>query len=96
MLAEAEKVSARKDLVKALLGTVLGVDEIKAQFPEYFNPFVEAVDPETGEFDIDLVDDSKVAWSTAASEEEDESLSKWIEEHENQSVVFGEDTGQWI
>lgn len=82
MLAEYAKGQARRDMVKALLTHKdSDYDEVKFQFPEYFDadPF-EQIRTEDG-YDIDRLDDSQVQWGVAG-EDEDEALSRWIAEQD--------------
>lgn len=98
MLDESVRETQRIDMVKTLLASV-PMERVKDYFPEYFrpDPLAEAIDPVTGEFDIDKVDDSKIDWQTAGSEDEDADLSAWIEEQERKSggvTTFSAD--EWI
>lgn len=100
MLDEAEKEKSRVDMVRAILARVgaEGQDLVAEQFPEYFkqDPFAEAY-TETGEFDIDKVDPSKVEWSVP-SEEEDKELSEWIAQQERANggmTTFTADEDGW-
>lgn len=89
MLAEIEKEKARVDMVRGLLtGPLSSLERVKAQFPEYFAPEdpYEAATTESGEFDIDAVDDSKVDWSTPSSPKDDDDISRWISQQESGSV----------
>lgn len=88
MIEQRDIERRRRDMVKGLLvHRGADMDEIKFQFPEYFDidPF-EHAKSEGGDYDIDLVDDSKIAWGSAASAEEDEALSRLIAEMEQGSL----------
>lgn len=91
MLAMSDKERARLDMVKALVtNSWADRDEVKHQFPEYFeaDPFAAAKNPETGEYDIDKISDADVEWGTASPEEDDE-ISRWIAQQQQGS--FGAD-----
>lgn len=83
MLDEVERSRSRLDTVKALV-THASFERVRDQFPEYFDPY-EGAKGEDGEFDIDRLDDSQVDWATAGSEDDDEALSRWIQERESGS-----------
>jgi hypothetical protein len=89
MLDLRDEERGRRDMVKALVAQSADnvLEETKFQFPEYFeiDPFEQAK-TEDGTYDIDRIDDSAVDWATAGSAEEDEALSRLIEEMESGSV----------
>lgn len=93
MLDGYEEAMKRRDMVKALVVNRQVPNELVVeQFPEYFpdDPFAEALD-ERGEFDPDLVDEDRLEYKTDVSEEEDESLSRWIAEREQGATFTGAD-----
>jgi hypothetical protein len=91
MLSEADKAAQRLDMVKALLVQPMAdLDRVRGQFPEFFDPFSAAVDPETGEVDPDAVDEEALDWSTPASPDEDDDISAWIAARESGSVSLAD------
>lgn len=88
-----EESMRRRDMVKALVVNRQASNELIVEhFPEYFpeDPFAGAMD-EKGEVDPDLVDEDRLVYKTDVTEEEDESLSRWIAERENGATFTGAD-----
>lgn len=88
-----EESMRRRDMVKALVVNRQASNELIVEhFPEYFptDPFAGAMDEE-GEVDPDLVDEDRLVYRTDVTEEEDESLSRWIAEREQGATFTGAD-----
>lgn len=93
MLDEIDKEKRRIDMVKSLLATkAADFDLARAQFPEYFTPD----DPygtarnDDGTYDVDALDDADLDWSTPASPDDDDEISRWIAQQEMASVTADE------
>lgn len=98
MVDEGRKEDLRVDMVKGLLALAgpAQQSEVARLFPEYVkdDPYQEAY-TQSGEFDIDKVDDATVEWSVA-SKDQDEELSRWISEQERAGgVTFTAEDEGW-
>lgn len=91
-----DREKARADRVRELVATG-EFDQVKAYFPEYFgtDPYEEARDPDTGEIDIDKIDDSRLEWGVP-TEDEDEELERWIREREAGTFTAEEISDEWL
>jgi hypothetical protein len=93
MLDEIDKEKRRLDGVKALLATkAADFDLARSQFPEYFkveDPY-EAARNDDGTYDVDALEDADLDWSTPATPEDDDEISRWIAQQESASVSASE------
>lgn len=87
----------------ALLNTQADPQRLHSLFPEYFpvewleRQAFEAAKDESGEINIDLLDDSAVTWGVP-SPEEDAEMARWIAERESGSVTAADLAGNdgWV
>lgn len=99
MMDRFDSEQGKVEQIKGLLATGGDFERVKALFPDYFaaeDPYEQAIDPETGEFDINRIDDSQLEWGVPTPEE-DEAMAQWIAERQSGTITVADlDQNEWI